>query len=129
MSDTPANELSLESLGTGIPTLTPEKASMLRQACQWCFRKCDHSTGVLLQSIIWEKTGCYKVTWNEEGLDIDRILSAYNCDDAVESAAEAIALLLAREETPFTAIRRAVKTTGIDYWLGSLLSKIGFGKK
>ena len=118
MNDSIINNLVLDSLGTGIPALTKGKASMLKESCVWCLIKCEHKIGVELQSVSCEESACYRIVWHEEAIDVDRIFVAYNSDDAVEFGAEAIALLLVREQTPFTAIRRAVKTTGIDYWLG-----------
>ena len=112
------NELVLDSLSTGIPSLTNDKASMLKECCVWCLRNCQHPIGVVLQSISYKGSTSYRILWNEENIDVSHILVAYNSDDAVEFGAEAIALLLVREQTLFTAIRRAVRSTGIDYWLG-----------
>jgi hypothetical protein len=56
------------------------------------------------------------------------ILRAYNSDDAIEFGAEALALLLIKEKTPYTAIERAVKPSGIDYWLGYKNSKYIFSR-
>ncbi|ACF13602.1 hypothetical protein Ctha_1138 [Chloroherpeton thalassium ATCC 35110] len=60
----------------------------------------------------------YKVCWDEHEIDRAALFRAYNADDGPEHGAEAIALLLIREQTNYTAIRRSVTTTGIDYWLG-----------
>ena len=65
-----------------------------------------------------DKKSSYKVYWINKNVDIDAINRAYNKDDAIEYGAEAITLLLICEETDYTAIRRAVTGTGIDYWLG-----------
>ena len=55
--------------------------------------------------------------WPENKIDIDGLCRAYNHDDGPEQGAEAIAFLLIRERTDYTAIKRAVTLTGIDYWL------------
>lgn len=112
-----AEELTLSSLSSGIPTLTKIKASMLKEACIWCLLNCNHSNCVQLAYEVCGIPGYFILKWDENE-DFDGIIKAYNPDDAVEYGAEAIALLLIREKTSFTAIQRAVRTTGIDYWLG-----------
>jgi hypothetical protein len=117
MNNDIVGDLILESLGSGIPTLTKIKASMLKEACIWCLTKCEHINGVQITCDVCDDLGCYSIKW-DNGIDLNGILLAYNLDDAVEFGAEALALLLIREKTSFTAIRRAVKPSGIDYWLG-----------
>jgi hypothetical protein len=117
MNDKIIEDLTLETLTIGIPTLTYRKAAMLKEACVWCLTKCDHSNGVQIKFDICEDSGCYKIKWNND-IDMDGILRAYNADDAIEFGAEAIALLLIKEKTKYTAIERAAKPSGIDYWLG-----------
>jgi len=112
-----SGDLLLESLSTGVPTLTKIKADMLKEACIWCLTNCDHDNGVPIECIICDNNNCLSIKWNDD-VDLDGILRAYNLDDAVEFGAEAIALLLIREKTEFTTIERAVRGTGIDYWLG-----------
>jgi hypothetical protein len=111
-------DLILESLGSGIPALRENKASMLKECCIWCLTKCEHSNGVIIKSLFCDRPDCYRVIWDENYINIDNIFRAYNSDDAIEFGAEAITLLLIKEHTPYTAIERAVKGTGIDYWLG-----------
>jgi hypothetical protein len=60
----------------------------------------------------------YLVTWRDDEIDEDAIVRSYNKDDATEAGAEAIAFLVSIDRTPFTAVERAITTTGIDYWLG-----------
>ena len=60
----------------------------------------------------------YKIYWPEADIDIEAINRAYNKDDGPEQGAEAIAFLLIKERTDYTAIRRSITATGIDYWLG-----------
>jgi hypothetical protein len=110
-------DLFLESLVGGVPMLTKGKASMLKEACIWCLAKCDHPNGVQIACDVFDEPVAYNIKW-EDGIDLDGILKAYNDDDAVPFGAEALALLMIRRHTPFTAIQRAVKPSGIDYWLG-----------
>lgn len=127
MNDKIIGDLTLEALTSGIPTLTKYKAAMLKESCVWCLTKCNHQNGVQIAFDICDDSGRYNIKWNDD-VDMDGILRAYNDDDAIEFGAEAIALLLIKEKTPYTAIERAVKPSGIDYWLGyknsiSLFSK------
>jgi len=110
--------LDLDTLGSGIPALTKGKATVLKESCIWSLLKCRHKNGVKLCTINCDKQACYMICWEDRDIDIKAILRAYNKDDAVEYGAEAITLLLIREQTFYTAIRRAVTGTGIDYWLG-----------
>lgn len=112
-------DLLLESLSSGIPALTENKASMLKESCVWCLAKCEHSNGVIIESSFYDRSGCYRVIWDEDKINLENIFRAYNSDDAIEFGAEAIALLLIKGYTPYTAIERAAKGTGIDYWLGN----------
>ena len=109
--------LVLESLGSGIPTLTKIKASMLKEACIWCLLNCEHDNGVKISCAVCDDTAVYSIKWTDD-VDLDGILRAYNEDDAVEFGAEALSLLIIREKTEYTAIQRAVRPSGIDYWLG-----------
>ncbi len=113
-----AGDLILESLSSGIPALTENKASMLKESCVWCLTKCEHSNGIIIESLFCDRSDCYCVIWDDDNINLHNIFRAYNSDDAIEFGAEAIALLLIKEHTPYTAIERAVKGTGIDYWLG-----------
>jgi len=117
MEATNSEDLILDSLVTGIPTLTKNKAAMLKEACIWCLVKCEHSNGVNILCTICDENTYHSIKWENE-VDLDGILGAYNDDDAVEYGAEALSLLIIREKTDYTAIERAVQTTGIDYWLG-----------
>lgn len=117
MDCTNFEDLILDSLATGIPSLTNVKAAMLKEACIWCLKQCEHDNGVIIRCSICDEVISYSIKWNTE-VDIDGINRAYNLDDAVEYGAEALSLLLIRERTDFTAIRRAVRPSGIDYWLG-----------
>ena len=94
VNDNNAVDLILESLGNGIPALTESKASMLKESCVWCLTKCNHSNGVTIESLFCDHTKCYHVIWDEDSINLDNILRAYNSDDAIEFGAEAITFLL-----------------------------------
>ncbi|TYT73148.1 hypothetical protein FIM25_16640 [Desulfobotulus mexicanus] len=112
-----AGDLILDSLKTGIPSLTETKANLLKEACIWCLTQCGHGNGVSMECSLWTEIFHHPIKWLQ-GVDIEGMLRAYNADDAVECGAEALSLLLIREKTDFTAITRAAKPSGIDYWLG-----------
>ncbi len=118
MNENNVGDLLLESLSSGIPALTENKASMLKESCVWCLTKCEHSNGVIIESLFCDRSDCHRVIWDEDNINLENIFRAYNSDDAIEFGAEAIALLLIKGHTPYTAIERAVKGDGIDYWLG-----------
>lgn len=111
-------ELHLDSLDRGIPAITPRQAGVHMEACVWCLLECGHQNGVLLTVRKDEQKALYSLLWPENTVDLAGLLRAYNKDDGPEHGAEAIALLLVREQTNYTAIQRSVTSTGIDYWLG-----------
>lgn len=112
-------DLYLDGLKNAVPDLAKGKASMMAEACVWCFLECGHVNGVFLDSLICDDSQCYRVLWSEETVDTPtKLVKSYNLDDAVEFGAEAVTFLLIKEQTPYTSIERAVKGTGIDYWLG-----------
>jgi hypothetical protein len=110
--------LDLNSLDVGIPAITSRQAGVHMEACVWCLLECGHSIGVSLQVDDLGNPDNYSIVWPEQEIDVEALDRAYNQDDAPEHGAEAIALLLVREKTNYTAIRRSITSTGIDYWLG-----------
>ena len=110
--------LDLRTLGTGIPTLNPGKAMMLQEACKWCLLTCCHDVGVeILNNYNGEKKE-FPIIWDKNTSDLQKLSLSYNSDDGIEFGAEALSLLLVRECTEYTAVRRAANGEGIDYWLG-----------
>ena len=112
------SELHLHTLSSGIPALPSNKAAQRMEACVWCLLECQHANGVLMVVTEKETDTQYRILWREEDIDRDALFRGYNEDDGPEHGAEAIALLLIRERTDYTAVNRSAKTTGIDYWLG-----------
>lgn len=111
-------KLHLDSLESGIPALPRYKAGQRMEACVWCLLSSKHENGVILSVIEQENKSAYKICWTEDKIDRQTLSLGYNEDDGPEHGAEAIALLLVRERTDYTAIKRSVTSTGIDYWLG-----------
>ena len=118
MNKSTITELPLDSIGKDVPALTKNKAAALKESCIWCLCTCEHTSGVQLISTIQNESYQFRVVWNEDETDLEGIYRAYNDDDAIEFGAEGLSILLVKEQTAFTAIERAAKKTGIDYWLG-----------
>lgn len=108
--------MNLNDLEKEIESLSAVKANFLRETCIWCLNKCQHNSGVSLSTKIEKSIRDSKVTWSTAE-DIAKINDSYNIDDALEFGAEAISLLLIKENTEFQFFERAVKPSGIDYWL------------
>lgn len=108
----------MDSLDRGIPAITSRQAGVHMEACVWCLLECGHENGVTLIVQEDEQQSLYRLLWPKDEIDVDGLAHAYNKDDGPEHGAEAIALLLVREKTDYTAIQRSVTSTGIDYWLG-----------
>ena len=98
--------------------LSRGKAKQLMETCIWCLLHCDHSNGVKFRVENENNKFYYSVVWPTEIINIETINRSYNKYDAVEDGAEALALLITAECTEYTAVERAITTTGIDYWLG-----------
>jgi hypothetical protein len=111
-------ELHLDSLDQNIPAITSRQAGVHMEACVWCLLECNHKNGVLLTVREGDQQKVYRLLWPQGAVDLASLLRAYNKDNGPEQGAEAIALLLVREQTDYTAIQRSVTSTGIDYWLG-----------
>lgn len=94
------------------------KAKHLMETCVWALLHCNHRNGVRLKVVDGKDTGFYVVRWQEDDLDEEAVRRSYNRDDATEYGAEAVALLISIDRTPYDAIERAITTKGIDYWLG-----------
>jgi len=94
------------------------KAKQLMESCIWCLTASSHGNGVSMEVIEESRSDSYILTWPDAEIDLAATQRSFNQDDATEAGAEAIALLLAIDRTEYTAVQRAVTTTGIDYWLG-----------
>ena len=114
--------LDLNDLATGnIPAITQRLGGMLAEAAGVCLESEGHSQGVRL-SIFGSSGNGYSLAWPS--------ISAQQADDAwadaeytTEHGAAGIAVLLAKEEIGYEVIRRSVKGTGFDYWLGDITTR------
>ena len=108
--------LNLDSLQLGLPGITPVIGSSFAEASRLCF--CYHGHPVGVQLIVeGDFTATYEVSWSGDVTDQERD-SWQDQQELTESGACGVAILLILELTEYTVIRRAMKGTGIDYWLG-----------
>jgi hypothetical protein len=109
--------LNLRSLGDGIPVIPIEAIGFYQQNCMICFDSQQHRSGVTLT--VHHKASSdtfFQVLW--DGDVTDDLRRAYrDLVKATEIAACAIALLIIRENTDFSAFEQAARGTTIDYYL------------
>ncbi len=107
--------IDLAELGQGIPALTVAAGTYLAEAAIVCFEDCGHMSGVLLAVRGSFDQGC-RVMW-PYGTD-ERMRRCWNDPEyTTEHGACGVAILLVRRLTGFTAVQRARKGGGFDYWL------------
>lgn len=111
-------QLRLESLDQGIPVIPRQAAGFYKLACMVCLDNQRHDSGVWLKVEHYDDSEVFlEVLWDDEVTDDVRRAYA-DLVKATESAACAMALLIVREITGFTAIEQASRGTTIDYYLG-----------
>jgi hypothetical protein len=117
MNDTIVRPLYLKSLQNGIPVIPVEAAGFYQQSCMVCFDNQNHKSGVKLKVQHHDdSTVVFQVFW--DGEVTEELRRAYaDLVRTTENGACAIALLIVREITKFTAIEQAVRGTTIDYYL------------
>jgi len=114
MTATPA--IDLDSLSQGIPVIAPGAAGFYRHNCMVCFDSQGHSSGVDLSLEREDGRTSLPVRW--AGAVDTRMKNAYaDLRKATEHAACAVALLLVRELTEFTAFEQSSIGTTVDYYL------------
>lgn len=112
------HHLSLESLKDGIPVIPEEAAGFFKQNCMVCFHHTGHASGVNLTFDYDDDSAAVCVHWTGE--ITDQLLGAYRDHTRMtDFGACALALLLVRELTEYTAIEQAIIGTTVDYHLGS----------
>ncbi len=120
MTHPPSNRLVLESLAEGIPVISCGCHSIYLERCLFCLDRAGHESGVNLGIMIDDKGAVsennYSLEWSTE---INDALRRRHADDwsSTEYGAYAIAFLLVREMTPYTAIEQANRGTAVDYYL------------
>ena len=86
------------------------------QAGAICLESQNHSPGVVL-AIRGDADGArsYRLTWAPTASGGNAL---WQHNRATEMGAEAVAILLAKNETPYSVVEAATSRTGIDFWLG-----------
>ena len=107
--------LNLSDLGNlGVPGIAPGLGSALAEAGAVCLDSKGHQPGVLL-AVRGISNRNYTLDWTPSTAQVQR---AWQYNRATELGAEAIAVLLAQSETPYTIVEASERGSGIDYWLG-----------
>ena len=107
-------ELVLESLADGIPAITDEMVGFYKQNCMVCFHHNGHKSGVRLRVKHGDEDEYRRVLWSGEVTE-EVLRAIAEPTQATNHGACAIALLLLRELTEFTAVEQAVIGTAFDY--------------
>ncbi len=116
MSSSVARTIKLESLGDDIPVIPEEAVGFYMQNCMVCFFQNDHRSGVELEVFVGDGSEISRIEWEREVSE--QLLAAYaDLVRATDNAAIAVALLLVRELTEYTAIEQSAIGTTIDYYL------------
>lgn len=110
-------ELDLSLLGNGMEKLPPEVGAFIALAAAVCFVEEDHLPGVLI-SIQTHNDEELTYAVRFEKPSSDQLDSLADPDEATEWGAIGIAILTVREVTGLTSVKRSVKGTGFDWWLG-----------
>ena len=107
--------LILADLGEGWPKLTTAMGQTLAEAASVCLSSQNHLDGVELKV-----SGAFKTTYHLRWLSVTEQMESTHNDlqDATELGACGVALLLIRDLTEYTVVKKAWKGGGFDYWLG-----------
>jgi hypothetical protein len=108
--------VSLDLLRSGFPRIPAACGEVHAQAAAVCLHLHEHQSGVEL-AIGGDYSQVVRVEWKHR---IDEAVLGYWKDltEAVEQGAVGIAILLAKHLEGYTIVERAVKGSGIDWWLG-----------
>ena len=107
--------LNLNDLGnSSIPGITPALGRALAEAGAVCLDSKGRQPGALI-AIRGISNRNYTLDWTLSTAQAQR---AWQYNRATELSAEAIAVLLAQSETPYTVVEASERGSGIDYWLG-----------
>jgi hypothetical protein len=118
--------LSLDTLSEGLPGLSPKRGAHFGEASTVALHLNGFATGSELK-VDGDFSDVFSVIW--DGTITDQILRAWNDRiELAEDGATGIAFLLILSLTTYTIVERAVRKTGIDYYLGHSGSDLPFNK-
>ena len=106
----------LDHLHKRFPGLSAKMGAVLSEAAMVSFERQNHVSGVNL-TVSGEKNECFEIIWSGK-MDTQISNSWLDQEEATEFGAVGMSVLLAIFNTGFTVIERAIKYSGIDYWLG-----------
>lgn len=107
--------LDLDELARGMPGIPPAVGASMAQAASVCREDQRHSQGTLL-TVEGMVAVSLQLTWPEVSDQVRRYWN--DPDETTEYGACGVALLLIRQQTPYTVVERSWKGTGFDFWLG-----------
>lgn len=110
--------LSLSSLALGMEGLSPTKGRELAEAARVCLHHGHHRSGVHL-SVTGHWHTSRALVFEEPSAQALRTHA--DLQEATESGACALAIVVTRDETGLEVVERARKGTGVDYWLGRVV--------
>lgn len=107
--------IDLENLKSIVPDLTESWATSRLEAAVFCLDYNGHRSRIKMN--VSPNNNSFVIHWK---MSMDqRVKNTWNdVQEATEKGAEGIAAILVNELTQYKVIRRSVKKTGIDYWLG-----------
>lgn len=120
MTQASSNSIVLESLAEGIPVIASGCHHMFLERCLFCLDSEGHQSGIVLDVSVddhkTERSDQFSLQWSTA---IDDSLRMRNADKvrSTEHSACALAFLLVRELTTYTAIQEATRGTTVDYYL------------
>lgn len=119
LESSPCDTIYLDSLSKGIPVMRPKGAGHFIEACMVCMDSQGHSSNVKMGVKTDNTNTCFYVHWEDIVTREHYMSYGGNNQRTTELGATAIALILIREVTEFTAIQEASIGTTVDYFLTS----------
>ena len=118
--------IDLDELANGLPAISPVWGRTLAEIAGVCLESQGHAPGIWLLTIGCSADGA-QLFWTNVANQTRR--SWADLQEATEYGATAVAIMLAKRETGYAVIERAMKGTGIDYWLGDDFGALPFQRK
>jgi hypothetical protein len=107
--------IHLAELKRGTPGITGSVGASFGEAATVCLEEARHAPGIKL-TVMGDFSCSYPICWDACTAQMRR--SWADLQDATEFGACGVAALLVPRLTGLTVVRRSVKGTGFDYWLG-----------
>jgi hypothetical protein len=107
--------LNLADLQLGMAGLTPARGQSFAEAAAVCLEQCAHESSVEC-AITGFSPQVGELHW--EAVDDQQRNTNADLQDATEDGAAGVAILAMSALTGLTVRERAIKNTGVDYWLG-----------